>query len=287
MTNPSPHILDAHVHLWDTSRFDLRWLADMPELASRYEAVDLCTAAAGASVRGVVAVQAGESAGEAAWLLGDDTGAAAASALPSRVVLQYEPSPEGWLGAVHQVAVSRLDRIAGIRIPLHGRPADWTDLDGLSALLNGLEECGLVLELLLRPDQVAAVHDLAEKRPRLEIVLCHLGLSTADPTPEWRTALAKLAVQPNVSAKISGLFRSPLAPDARDTRPQYAVAHALDALGPDRLMFGSDWPMSTRVGTYEHVIERTRLQLGGLTPDESAAIWARTAGRIYGVASTR
>ncbi len=124
MTDPPQSIIDAHVHLWDTSRFDLPWLADVPELSTRYEAGDLRAAVGKAPVQELVAVQAGESAVEAAWLLGEDTGASGVGAFSTRVVLQYEPSRKGWLGAVHSVAADRLARIAGIRIPLHGRPAD-------------------------------------------------------------------------------------------------------------------------------------------------------------------
>jgi L-fuconolactonase len=283
-----PHsIVDAHIHLWDTSRFELPWLAAVPELAPRYEAGDLCAVAATLPVRGAVAVQAGESAEEAAWLLGDDTGAAGPGALPTQVVLQYAPAVEGWLGAVHDVATERGPMPAGVRIPLHRRKADWTDLEGLTALLGGLEERGMVLELLLRPDQVAAVPDLSAAHPRLDIVLCHLGLSTAEPTPEWCAALAALADRPNVSAKISGLFVPRGTPQGGQTRPKEAVSEALGALGPDRLMFGSDWPMSTRVGTYADIVEGTTQLLPPLTREESAAIWSGTAERVYGIADRR
>ena len=287
MADRAHSILDAHVHLWDTRRFELPWLASVPELSTRYEADDLRAAAGAVPVRGVIAVQAGESADEAAWLLWDDTGAAAAGAIPTRVVLQYAPAPEGWLGAVHRVATGRVPLPSGIRIPLHRRSVDWTDLDGLSALLGGLEEHGMVLELLLRPDQIAVVADLAAAHPRLGIVLCHLGLSTAEPTPEWHAALATLTDRPNVSAKISGLFSPRGTPQDGDARPRAAAAHAVATLGPDRLMFGSDWPMSTRVGSYAEVVERTALLLADLTSEESAAVWSGTAERVYGIADRR
>ncbi len=287
MADRSRGILDAHVHLWDTGRFELTWLASVPELSPRYEAGDLRAAVGALPVESAIAVQAGESADEAAWLLGDDTGAAGAGALPTRVVLQYAPAAEGWLGAVHDVATGRGPLPSGIRIPLHRRKADWTDLAGLSTLLRGLEERGMVLELLLRPDQIAVVPALAAAHPRLGVVLCHLGLSTAEPTPEWRAALATLTGRPNVSAKISGLFSPRGTPQHGDARPRAAVAHAIAALGPDRLMFGSDWPMSTRVGPYTEVVERTALLLPELTPEQSAAIWHGTAERVYGIADPR
>jgi L-fuconolactonase len=280
-------IVDAHTHLWDTGRFELSWLADVPELSSRYEAGDLRSAIATLPVGAAIAVQAGESAGEAAWLLGDDTGASATGALPTRVVLQYAPAPIGWLGAVHDVATAGGLLSAGIRIPLHRRSADWTDLEGLGALLCGLEEHGMVLELLLRPDQITVVPDLAAAHPQLDIVLCHLGLSTGEPTREWRAALATVTGRPNVSAKISGIFSPRGTPRDGDARPRAAVAEAVAALGPDRLLFGSDWPMSTRVGSYAEVVERTMLLLPELTREESAAVWCGTADRIYGPSDSR
>jgi L-fuconolactonase len=286
MADAPTSVLDAHVHLWDTRRFDLPWLAGVPELSSRYEAGDLRDAVGALPVRGVIAVQAGESAEEAAWLLGEDTGAKGADALSTRVVLQYAPSPDGWLGAVHSVAAERVPPPAGIRIPLHRGPADWTGLDGLDILLDGLQERGMVLELLLRPDQIAVVPDVAAAHPRLSIVLCHLGLSTAEPSPEWRAALATLTCRPNVAAKISGLF-APQGAAQGDSRARDAVAHAVAALGPDRLMFGSDWPMSTRAGSYAEVVERTAALLPELTPDEAARIWRSSAERVYGIGDGR
>lgn len=285
MSDSPSSLVDAHVHLWDTSRFELAWLANVPALAARYTADDLRAAGGDLPVAGAVAVQAGESAEEAEWLFGAVTGAES-DALPARVVLQYAPAASGWLGAV-QSAVDEFGTLpAGIRLPIHRRAADWRDLEGLGALLDGLEEHGMALELLLRPDQLAVVHDLAIEHPRLDIVLCHLGLGTAAPTPEWRAALTTLMSTPNVAAKVSGLF-SPGTLGEADARIRDAIAEAMNALGPSRLMFGSDWPMSTRVGAYGDIVERTALALPELATAESAAIWRRTAERIYGTVGER
>lgn len=269
-------IHDAHVHLWDTSRFELPWLAAVPELAPRYTAADLRAAIGDVPVGGAVTVQAGESAAEAAWLMGET------DARSTRVVLQYAPSASGWLGAVHPV-VDQLRRLpAGVRLPVHRRAADWTDLEGLGALLAEMEKRGLVLELLLRPDQLAVVDELAARHPRLPVVLCHLGLATAAPTPDWRASLARLARRATVRAKVSGLFSSPGTAGGDAPRVRDAVSAAMDALGPRRLMFGSDWPMSTRVGPYAEVVERTALSFPELSRDEATAIWRRNAEDVYG-----
>ena len=284
MADPPSVVVDAHIHLWDTSRFDLTWLADVPELADRYTPDDLRGAIGDLPVGGAVAVQAGESAEEATWLLGAVT-RTDPDALPCRAVLQYAPATTGWLGAVHTAVDGGLP--AGIRLPIHRRAADWRDLHGLDVLLRGLEAHGLVLELLLRPDQIAVVGELAADHPRLEVVLCHLGLGPAAPSAEWRSALTTVAARANVSAKISGLFSPHGVAGSADTGPRAAVAAAMDLFGPDRLMFGSDWPMSTRVGGYSEVFERTALTLPDLTTAQSAAFWGHTAEHLYGADAAR
>jgi len=134
---------------------------------------------------------------------------------------------------------------------------------------------------------VAVIEQLAAEHPNLNIVLCHLGLATHEPTAEWRAALATLTVRPNVYAKVSGILSQPGSAVRRDAWAADAVAAAVDALGPDRLMFGSDWPMSPLVGGYAEVVERTALALPELTAKESLGIWRRTAERVYRVPEER
>jgi L-fuconolactonase len=278
MPDPAGRFVDAHVHLWDTDRFELAWLANVPRLAPRYRADDLRMAIGELPVAGAVAVQAGDSAEEAEWLgraVADDVN------LPSRVVLQYTPAPEARLGVV-QVTVDRNGLLpAGIRLPVHRRDADWTDLEGLETLIPYLDRQGIVLELLLRPDQLAVVDELAAQHPRLDIVLCHLGLGSQEPTQSWQAALAGIAGRSNVSAKISGLFGRPGTRTHVDAVVRRAVVTAIEALGPDRLMFGSDWPMSTLIADYAEIVERTWSTLPELTTDESSSLWSGTAERIY------
>lgn len=278
MTDTPTAIVDAHVHLWDTTRFALPWLAHVPELAARYTARDLVEATGDLPVRGAVAVQAGDSAAEAAWLF-DATDVDAPGQVPLRPVLQYAPTGDGWLGAV-QSAVNQVGLPAGVRLPVHRHGSDWTDLEGLDALVRRLEDEGLVLELLVRPDQVAVIHGFAGAHPRLHIVLCHLGLGPVAPTAEWRSAISRLRSASNVFAKVSGLF-SPGETTGRDVAARDAVRTAFEALGPARLMFGSDWPMSTRAGTYSEILERTSRLLPELSSAESDAIWGRTATHLY------
>jgi L-fuconolactonase len=270
--------IDAHIHLWDTGCFDLPWLAAEPRLAPRYTADDFARASDGAAPDSAVAVQAGTSATEAAWLLRETEHASEAPRFG--VVLQFAPSADGPLGEV-QPAVDEGRMPLGVRLPLRGEPEDWTSLPGVSGLAAHLETSDMILELLLRPDQLTAAEHLAARHPGLTVVLCHLGLSEDEPSDAWRQAIARIAGQDNVYAKLSGLFSSapPLAADL--ARARSATEWALECFGADRLMFGSDWPISTRAGSYAEVLSWTREVVSAATPSESTAIFGGTAARVY------
>jgi len=141
----------------------------------------------------------------------------------------------------------------------------------------------------VRADQLASCARLAAALPDVSFVLDHLGkprLAAASTgadadLPSWKRGLADLAAHPNVTAKLSGLVTEARwytwQPD--DLRP--AVDHALDVFGPERLMFGSDWPVCLLASDYGEWMTTLGDLLAGLSPDESAAVWAGTARRVY------
>ncbi len=116
--------------------------------------------------------------------------------------------------------------------------------------------------------------------PGTTFVLDHLGNpdETAPPEPLWSGSIAKLAALPNTACKLSGVLSEPLA----DVRPFYEIA--LEAFGPDRLMFGTDWPVCTLRASYAAVVTAAWDLTAALSPDERAEIFAGTARRVYGLA---
>ncbi len=124
---------------------------------------------------------------------------------------------------------------------------------------------------------------LAADRPELTVVVDHLGKPPrhrAAELPGWERALRAVGRHPNTVAKVSGLQCPGAAMTASALRPVWHVA--LETFGPDRLMFGSDWPMTIDAGGYGAVLDTTRELVGELTGDEQAALWHGTAVRIYG-----
>jgi L-fuconolactonase len=147
-----------------------------------------------------------------------------------------------------------------------------------------------VFDLVVRAEQLPACARLAAALPEVSFVLDHLGKPRLDPgggpgtaarLAAWERDLAELAARPNVTAKLSGLVTEARwdawRPD--DLRP--AVDHALEVFGPDRLMFGSDWPVCLLASDYGGWLATLGDLLAGLSEDESAAVWAGTARRVY------
>ncbi|MGW8482975.1 amidohydrolase family protein [Microbacterium sp. NPDC055903] len=262
----SARIVDAHVHLWDRAAHPLSWFSDDLGLAPAVTPAALFDAA---PVDAAIAVQAADSLVEAEWLRDQ----ARQERRLRRVVLQYTAARGEWAGIVAP-ALGR--DVAGIRAAVPQAAADLSDVEGLDALGDGLARTDRVLEFLVRPAQLPAVSAFAGRHPRLAVVICHLGLGGSAPTDAWRADLAESARRGNVHAKVSGVL-------AGRTPGELALIGdvALEAFGPGRLMFGSDWPMSARSLPYADVVGRTSAMITGLSPAETAAVWHRTAERVY------
>ncbi|MGF6822033.1 L-fuconolactonase [Microbacterium sp. ZKA21] len=264
-------IVDAHIHLWDRTRHPLTWFRDDMGLAPRVTAADF---EAEAAVDAAIAVQAADTLDEAAWLAAQ----AARSRMLSRIVLQYSAAQGVWAGAS---APALGPSVAGLRAAIPQCAADLSDVAGLDALADGLTRTDRILEFLIRPEQLAGVAVFADRHPELRIVLCHLGLGNSAPTAPWRSDLLELAQRGNVHAKISGVVGT------RTDRERRVIADAaLEAFGPERLMFGSDWPMSARHLSHAEAVAATARMLSGLGPDDAAAVWHGTADRVYALGSS-
>lgn len=276
-------VVDGHVHLWDTAATRISWFRDDLGLPARVGPDDLARAVSTSPVpvHAAVAVQAADTVGEARWLARQ---AAAHRPLPGPVVLQYDARPDddgAWAGMARPLIDDGVP-VEGLRLAVPSGAPDLSDVAGLDALCEGLAASGRVLETLVRPDQLPAVAALADRHPTLDVVVCHLGLGTGDPDAAWRDALAAVAARPRAHAKLSGLHRSATDDDA--ARVAAAARTAVDLFGPDRLLFGSDWPMSARVAPYAEVVARTAAALPALDGSAAAALWSGTAARLYGVA---
>jgi predicted TIM-barrel fold metal-dependent hydrolase len=286
MTDAAPEaagVVDAHHHLWVRARHPQPWIdpVTMAAIDADFEMADLAPLAQSAGVTSTVVVQSIASARETVDLLR----VAADDVLVGGVV--------GWVDLTADDVADRLDRLraspggqrlVGIRhlVQSETDPA-YLDRPDVRRGIAAVGAAGLVFDLLVRQHQLPMAARLAHDLPEVRFVLDHLG-KPALGTPEfdnWKRDVRVLAEAANTTAKVSGLTtevpRSPWA--LADLRP--AVDHALDVFGPQRLMFGSDWPVSLLATSYLRWIEAVTELLGDLDSIDRAAFWEGTARRSY------
>jgi len=275
-------VIDAHAHVWDARLFPMAWLWRHPRLRERYTLADLRSDAGDALPDRVVLVQAGTSAGGTAWLLRSVADESLVGAVVASCRLGVD---EGRTELERRIGDARSadtgDRLRGFRVSGLGQGEDFFARPAVQAGLAVLADHGLSAHLLAEPDQLLGVATAMSRVPHASVVLDHLGSPpSARSRAGWRRGLAAVARSPRATAKLSG---AALRVDDGSGDAEAVAAWALTCFGPDRLMFGSDWPASTPM-SYGRVVRRTRQLLAGAGADPRAApVWAGTAGRTLGI----
>ncbi|MGP3991708.1 amidohydrolase family protein [Streptomyces sp. 3N207] len=279
-----PPITDAHHHVWDLSVRDQDWLSG-PEFAPirrDFSLVDLEPEARAAGVTRTVLVQTVTVPEETPELLA----LAAHSELVAGVVGWTDLTAPGIADELARLAaLPGGDQLRGIRHQVQAEPdPQWLTRPEVLRGLRAIEAADLVYDLVVLPHQLPAAIEAANELPGLTFVLDHLGkppIAAGAPEP-WARHVRELAALPNTVCKLSGMVTEADwgTWSVRDLRP-YADT-VLHAFGPNRLMFGSDWPVCRLAATYAEVVETAMLLIAGLTPTEQAWLWSGTAGRVYG-----
>ena len=279
-----PVRIDAHHHLWTVGRHDTSWL-DSPALTPirrDYGPADL-RAAVGDRVAQTVLVQTIGSVAETV----DFLAIAADSELIAGVVGWVDLTATNVADAVAELrAQPGGDKLVGIRHGVQSEPdPDWLARADVQRGLAALAGTGLVYDLLTLPPQLPAALRAVVDVPELTFVLDHLSkppIAAGDREP-WETRIRALAARENVVCKLSGMVTEAdwTQWTVQDLRPYADVV--LDAFGPDRVMFGSDWPVCTLAASYAQVLDAAAELTEGLTAVERDAIFAGTARRVYGL----
>ncbi|MFK4070266.1 amidohydrolase family protein [Streptomyces sp. NPDC029674] len=280
---PSGPVVDAHHHVWDLSVRDQDWITGdaLAPIRRDFSFADLAPEARAAGVGATVLVQTVAVAGETPELLA----LAADSDLVAGVVGWTDltrPDVGDTLAALRELPGGR--HLVGVRHQVQGEPEpEWLLRPDVRRGLAAVAEAGLVYDLLVLPHQLPACAKAAADLPELTFVLDHAGkppvLSGA--LEPWASAVRALAARPNTVCKLSGLVTE--ADHATwtvdDLRP--FADTVVEAFGPRRLMFGSDWPVSTLAASYVEVLDTARLLTGSLDAVERAEVFGGTARRVY------
>ena len=273
--------IDAHLHLWDLTRGGYRWLGPHHgRLFRTFTAEEAAAALATTGVDRAVLVQADDAVGDTEAML------AAGRAHPWVVgVVGWVPLDRPELAAPEIERLAAEPLVRGLRHLVHDDPRDdFLSLPSVRSSLTTAAGAGLAFDVPdAWPRHLGATVDLARALPELTVVLDHLGkppLADGDSAlAAWRRHLHALGGLPNAVAKVSGL-RLPRVPYAADALR--GVWHdALEAFGPERLMLGSDWPVSTLGGPYAETLGVLDELVGELSPDEQSWLRSRSAAGAY------
>lgn len=273
--------IDAHHHVWDLNVRDQPWTEELPALRRSFSYDALTPALRAHDIDCTVVVQTVCVPEETPELL---TLAAATPGIAGVV---------GWTDLEAADVSDRLaalraapggERLAGIRHQVQEESDPrWLVRPAVRRGLAAVAGAGLVYDLVVRSEQLPMVLDAVRALPDVTFVLDHGGKPpiAGGVLEPWRSQLRLLADCPNVAVKLSGLATEAQPPtlDVRTLRP-YAET-LLEAFGPTRTMFGSDWPVCLLAGSYDETIAAAVTFTDHLSPHERTAVFGGTAERTY------
>lgn len=273
--------IDAHHHVWTLGESSYSWLTPAAGALHRdFTLEEARPLAEAAGIDAIILVQADDDARDTARMR-------AISRAEPRVVgvVAYAPlhRPAELTAALEELTADPI--VVGIRNLTHDRAGDeWMTQ---SAFLDGVAivaDAGLAVDLVgTTPGHFDAALTVARTHPEARIVLDHLMKPPlgAD-LRRWREALDTAAQLPNVSAKLSGLYAPGPDPAAWTIdQVREVVQVALESFGPERLMFGSDWPVVTIAGGYVRATDALTIALDGLDAGARERVWGGTAAEFY------
>jgi L-fuconolactonase len=277
--------IDAHHHLWDLAVRDQPWTAtpDVADVLHRtFTLADLTPLTSAAGIEASVLVQTITVPEETPEFLAVAEDSPLVRAVTGWTDLTA-PDVADTLAGLREGAGGRW--LKGIRHQVQGEPdPEWLIRDDVLRGLRAVGEAGLVYELLTRPHQLPAAVRAAAALPGTSFVLDHCSkppITTGELEP-WATSLRSLAELPNVTCKLSGLVTEASKDwTVHDLRPYVEVV--LEAFGPDRLMFGSDWPVCLLHASYAQVVAASEQLTAELSAAETDAVFGGTAARVYGI----
>ena len=274
---------DTHVHFWDPAVFVYPWLVQHPDLARRHSPPELDGEMPGATPARMVFVQAecleNQAPAEVRWVA-----EMAASDQRIAAIIAHCRMEDSAACAERLAELRQHPLVRGVRHLIQGQ--DDPDFCVRPNFVAGVRQCGaveLLFEICCSADQLANVIRLVRRCPDTRFVLDHAGKPDIrsgrfDP---WRTQIDALASLPNLVCKLSALVTQASHDgwQIADLRPYWN--HLVSAFGPQRLLFGSDWPVVKLASSYCRWLETATELAATLPPLDRTAIFHGNASRIY------
>jgi L-fuconolactonase len=273
-----PRKIDAHHHFWKVERGDYHWMPDNGPLRHDYLPADQIPLLQAAGIDGTILIQAAQTTAETNFLLD-------LAMQPGSKVLGVT----GWVPLDLDSAPAELDRLAAhpkvvaIRPMLHDlKHSDWITQAQVIQHLQRFPALGLCFEVLSYPMHLPSVLQAIDQVPELDVVIDHLSKPVYGSAlqKEWQYWMEELARRPRVHCKLSGMVTE-VGEGWNIDDFRASADFVLDAFGPERVMFGSDWPVCLKVSSFMQVIELAETLTSHCSETEHAQIWGETAARFY------
>ena len=280
MTTIHTEVIDAHHHLWKYSREEYPWMLDgMGSIRRDFLIDELKVVQRQANVEGFVTVQARQTVAETAWLL----------QLASRHRIMR--AVVGWIPLTDPEVASVLERFAdnpnlrAVRHVLHDEPDDFYILrEDFNHGVGLLKDFGLCYDILVFERHLPQTIQFVDRHPQQIFVLDHIAkpkIKDGVLSP-WREHIRELAKRENVYCKLSGLVTEADWHNWTEADLEPYMEIVLESFGPQRVMFGSDWPVSLIACAYGTWLDVVRRAVAKLSPSDQAAVLGGTAKRAYG-----
>lgn len=278
--------IDTHQHLWDLTRLTLPWLPPSGPLAESHTPERYAQETEGLGIEKTIYMEVDVAPdqrlaeAEYVFALCDDPTNPMVGA-----VIGGNPAREGfwaYLEATNHPARK------GVRQVLHGRqPNGYCLTKDFQKGLALLGEQGLIFDFCLRPDALTDAATCAKTFPNSRFVLDHCGNAPIHgddaEVNRWKKGIEAVAACPNVVGKISGIIAQADPTEPLPGQLEPFINFTLDAFGPERVIFASDWPVCTNGATLKEWVETLETIVEGRSQADREALFFNNACRVYGI----
>ena len=278
-----PAIVDSHVHLWEPARIPLAWGDKAPAINRPFLMADLDAQRGSVAIERIVFLECdvveGRHLDEARWVAG-------LAEADSRIagIVAHAPLHRGKDAERDLVELARIPLVKGVRRLIQDEPdPGFCARPEFIAGVKLLPAYGFSFDLCIYHHQLPAAIELVRRCPEVDFVLDHIakpGIRAGLMEP-WAAQLRALAGLPNVVCKISGVATEADHTSWTEAQLRPYIDHALACFGPDRVMFGGDWPVSTLAVAYPRWVEIVARAVAGWSPTDRRKLWRDNAIRVY------
>jgi L-fuconolactonase len=270
-------VIDAHHHFWKYDPVEYDWINDeMSVIRKDFLPADLKKTIDSAGVVGVISVQARQTVEETRWLLDMAKRNSFIKGVTGWVPLRDKPEK-----ILEELASE--PHLRAVRHVLQGEPDGYMLDKDFNSGISLLKKYDLVYEILIFERQLKSSIELVKRHPDQVFVLDHIAKPRIkeNQISPWKENIKELARYQNVFCKISGMVTEADYKTWTEDQLRPYLETVLDAFGPERLMFGSDWPVCLVACGYERWVNLVRRFMRALSLNEQAMIMGRNALIVY------